>query len=103
MKRRISPRRGETLVEIIVSFLILSTLLMGAAFMTQTALRITSSSLQAAATAQDAANEAVVSGYVSWALAPPPNLTIAFNGNAPAQQSVIIHNDGGLLAFTPVG
>ena len=99
-RRNVNPRGGETLVEIIIAFLLFSILLLGATTMVQVALRITVASRESANAAQDAANELILSGY-AFVGAPQQDLVIAFRGST-WNQRVWVPADEGLFAFTPV-
>lgn len=98
-KKIIRSNKGETLVESIVSLLVLSILLFAVTTMIQTALRITSASTQTAKGIQDTLNIVIRSEYSDSV---PDQITFTASGfGISATHDIILNKDGGIIAFAP--
>jgi len=105
IKKIFRSNKGETLVESIVSLLILSVLLLAVTTMIQTALRMTSASAQKARGMQeDTVNPVILADYRDS----ENDVAITFEAtaiegehNIEAKHNVVFNQDGGLIAFSP--
>jgi len=105
IKKIFRSNKGETLVESIVSLLILSILLLAVTTMIQTALRMTSASAQKARGVQeDTVNPVILADYRDS----ENDVAITFEAtaiegeyNIEAKHNVVFNQDGGLIAFSP--
>lgn len=105
IKKIIRSNKGETLMETIVSLIILSILLLAVTTMIQTALRMTSISIQNAEGTQDNVNFVILSEYTlseysdSGELA---EITFTVSGmGISASHDIILNKEGNIIAFTP--
>ena len=101
-RRPLRSRKGETLLETVISFLLLAVLLMGVSFMTETALRITRASTDSArATQQEVVNPLLRRDAGRFA----PGATVEFSfpgtGLEKVSHPVRLYQDNGLIAFIP--
>lgn len=91
--------KGETLVESVVSLLVLSLLLLVVTATIQTALRMTSVSLQKVKETQDVLNAVARSEYSESELA---EITFSASGlGISAKHNIVLNKDGGIIAFAP--
>lgn len=99
IKRIIRSNKGETIVESIVSLLILSILLLAVTTIIQTALRMTSVSIQNAKETQDLFNIVAKAEYSD---SEPAEITFSASDiNISATHHIIFNKDDGIIAFSP--
>lgn len=101
IKKTIRSNKGETIMEGIVSLLVLSILLLVVTTMIQTALRMTSVSIQNAKESQDVFNDVALSEY-SDSESAEITFSFSFSGTSmSAAHDIIVNKDGGIIAFAP--
>ena len=100
IKKNITDSKGETLMESIISLLILSVLLVAVATMIQAALGLTNSLTQRAnSTQEDTINPVILTDYSNSIT----NSIIFFaeDGSISAAHDVLVFNEDGLVGFSP--
>lgn len=99
IKKIIRSNKGETIVESIVSLLILSILMLAVTTIIQTALKMTSVSIQNAKETQDVLN---IIAQAEYSDSEPAEITFSASDiSISATHNTILNKDGGIIAFSP--